>query len=55
MGLYIYYRWYPLQCKPGQKKSDYRGELEVRTSFTVKAVTNSGTGEGSILDLVSIL
>ena len=24
-------RWYPLLCKPGQNKSDYRGELEVRT------------------------
>lgn len=31
-------RWYPLKCKPGQKKDDYRGELEVKTSFTVKAV-----------------
>ena len=48
-------RWYPLQCKPGQKKSDYRGELEVRTSFTVKAVTNNanGGGEGSTLDLAN--
>jgi hypothetical protein len=26
----LFSRWYPLQCKPGQSKSDYRGELEVR-------------------------
>ena len=31
-------RWYPLKCKPGQNKNDYRGDLEVRTSFTVKAM-----------------
>ena len=25
----LVFRWYPLLCKPGQNKSDYRGELEV--------------------------
>jgi len=47
-----FFRWYPLQCKPGQKKSDYRGELEVRTSFTVKAVSNA-PADGSSLDLTN--
>ena len=23
-------RWLPLRCKPGQNKSDYRGEIEAR-------------------------
>lgn len=36
-------RWYALQCKPGQKKTDYRGELEVRTSFTVKSVSTKSS------------
>ncbi|KAG5684100.1 hypothetical protein PVAND_013348 [Polypedilum vanderplanki] len=37
-------RWYKLQSKPGQEKKDKdRGELEVRTAFTVKA--------GSLSDL----
>lgn len=37
-------RWYKLQSKPGQeKKAKERGELEVRTAFTVKA--------GSLSDL----
>ncbi|XP_070491755.1 rab11 family-interacting protein 2 isoform X2 [Chironomus tepperi] len=37
-------RWFKLQSKPGQEKKDKdRGELEVRTSFTVKA--------GSLSDL----
>jgi len=31
-------KWYSLKCKPGQNKNDYRGDLEVRTSFTVKAM-----------------
>ena len=31
------FRWYPLQCKPGQNKTDYRGELEVRIEFKVNA------------------
>ena len=41
-------RWYPLQCKPGQSKTDYRGELEVRLEFTVKASEHVG---GSVSDL----
>lgn len=40
------FRWYPLRCKPGQKKDDYRGELEVRTSFTVKSTTTGGGADG---------
>ena len=30
-------KWYPLQCKPGQSKTDYRGELEVRIEFKVNS------------------
>jgi len=41
-------KWYKLQCKPGQGKNDYRGELEVRTAFTVKATQNE---IGSTADL----
>jgi len=32
-------RWYPLKCKPGKNKTEYRGELEVKVGFTVKATT----------------
>ena len=39
-----FFRWYPLKCKPGQNKNDYRGDLEVRTSFTVKAMDTDGFG-----------
>ena len=42
--LFLWYRWYPLKCKPGQNKTDYRGDLEVRVSFTVKAVQNQDHG-----------
>lgn len=48
---HVFLRWYVLQCKPGQKKKDYRGELEVRTSFTVKVVPENSNGEGSTQDL----
>lgn len=41
-------KWYPLKCKPGQSKNDYRGELEVRLGFTVKASESVG---GSTADL----
>ena len=41
-------RWYPLECKPGQKKNDYRGDLEVRVGFTVIASDKVG---GSVSDL----
>jgi len=40
--------WYPLLCKPGQNKTDYRGELEVKIGFTVRASNNMG---GSTADL----
>lgn len=43
-------RWYPLQCKPGQNKSDYRGELEVRVEFKINAREELG---GSVSDLRS--
>jgi len=45
------FRWYVLQCKPGQKKKEYRGELEVRTSFAVKVVSDNINAEGSTTDL----
>jgi len=41
-------RWYELKCKPGQSKKGYRGELEVRIGFTVKASESLG---GSTSDL----
>merc|ERR1719412_3033559 len=41
-------KWYNLKCKPGQTKDKYRGELEVRVGFTVKASTAAG---GSMSDL----
>jgi len=40
-------KWYALKCKPGQTKNDYRGDLEVRTAFTVKAVVNTTDAESS--------
>ncbi len=46
-------KWYPLKCKPGQNKTEYRGELEVRTSFTVKSTSGSGKDIGSTSDLAS--
>ena len=46
-------RWYPLKCKPGQSKNDYRGDLEVRTAFTVKAVDKDADKLGSTADLSS--
>merc|ERR1712106_1202672 len=39
---------YPLECKPGQKKTDYRGDLEVKIGFTVRASESVG---GSVADL----
>ena len=45
---YCVIRWYPLQCKPGQKKTEYRGDLEVKIGFTVRASNNIG---GSTADL----
>ena len=41
-------RWYPLECKLGQKKNDYRGDLEARVGFTVIASDKVG---GSVSDL----
>ena len=40
--------WYPLRCKPGQNKTEYRGELEVKLGFTVRASESVG---GSVADL----
>ena len=34
------YSWYSLLCKPGQNKTNPRGELEVRISFEVKKVVD---------------
>jgi len=36
-------RWLSLKCKPGKNKTEYRGELEVKLGFTVKASTDSTT------------
>jgi len=41
-------RWFRLKCKPGQNKQDYRGEIEVKVGFTVKATANLG---GSVVDV----
>jgi len=41
-------KWYSLKCKPGKNKTDYRGELEVKCGFTVKATE---TTNGSTTDL----
>lgn len=41
-------KWHPLKCKPGKNKTEYRGELEVKLGFTVKASTTLG---GSTADL----
>ena len=49
----VSFRWYPLKCKPGQSKNDYRGDLEVRTAFTVKAVDKDSDKLGSTADLSS--
>jgi len=46
-------KWYSLRCKPGQNKNDYRGELEVRTAFTVKAVDRDSDKLGSTADISS--
>jgi len=42
--------WYPLLCKPGQNKTGYRGELEVKLGFTVRASQGGGSSgnRGSI-------
>ena len=45
----VYPRWHPLLCKPGQNKTDYRGELEVKLGFTVKAAETAPGG--SVADL----
>ena len=37
-------------CKPGQNKEGYRGELELKLGFTVKATENNAGG-GSVADL----
>jgi len=41
-------KWYPLGCKLGQKKSDYRGDIEVKVGFTIVASDKIG---GSEIDL----
>ena len=45
-----HFRWYPLTCKPGQNKPGYRGELEVKIGFTVRANDTASTA-GSVSDL----
>ena len=53
MRFLIIPRWYSLKCKPGKNKTDYRGELEVRTSFTVKSLNKDTSDIGSTSDLRS--
>ena len=43
-------RWYSLTCKPGQNKTGYRGELEVKIGFTVRA-TDTSSVSGSVSEL----
>jgi hypothetical protein len=43
--------WYPLKCKPGQKKSGFRGELEVKTGFVVSKEQQAQIG--SVADVSS--
>ena len=43
-------RWYSLTCKPGQNKSGYRGELEVKIGFTVRA-QDTASVSGSVSEL----
>ena len=31
----MYFSWHPLSCKPGQNKTGYRGEIELKLGFTV--------------------
>jgi Rab11 family-interacting protein 1/2/5 len=40
--------WHALKCKPGKTKTEYRGELNVKIGFTVKANNDGG---GSVADL----
>lgn len=43
-------KWYPLTCKPGQNKTGYRGELEVKIGFTVRA-NDTASMAGSVSEL----
>lgn len=45
-------QWLLLKCKPGKNKTDYRGELEVKLGFTVKAVGPLASN-GSSADLAN--
>ena len=44
-------KWWQLKCKPGQNKTDYRGELEVTISFLVKTFSSMNNKGTSLLDL----
>ena len=44
-------RWYSLTCKPGQNKTGYRGELEVKIGFTVRANNDTASVSGSVSEL----
>jgi len=41
-------KWHPLKCKPGKNKTEYRGELEVKLGFTVKASTTVGNSTADL-------
>ena len=51
------YSWYPLLCKPGQNKTGYRGELEVKLGFTVRANQGGGSSgnRGSISSINKVM
>ena len=34
-------KWYQLQCKPGQEKTDYRGALQIETSFVLEKLCDN--------------
>jgi len=41
-------KWHPLKCKPGKNKTEYRGELEVKLGFTVKASSTVGNSTADL-------
>lgn len=46
--MYIHlFSWYPLSSKPGRTKTGYRGEIELRLSFSVTGSVVHGSNERS--------
>jgi len=46
-------RWLALRCKPGKTKTDYRGEIEVKVGFVVRAAPQQQQQAGSALELTN--